>query len=187
MPRRARSRCPRCRSLRDADGKCSPQCRTRRKAAGNRARGSAAQQGYGREHRERFRSPVLARDPVCVLCGDAPSTQADHWPRSRKELVAQGLDPDAPRYGRGLRSACHKRETARHQPGGWNRRPSPSLGGGGGSWSWRDRAGSAGVMLLVRRQVSPNGVCSCAIDVEPQLGEQSTRSEDLAPLGTDSG
>lgn len=120
MPQRARSRCPRCRRLRDAQGRCSPQCRTQRKAAGNRARGSSTQQGYGSEHRELFRKPILARDPICTVCGDEPSTEADHWTRSRKELIVQGLDPNDPQYGRGVCSPCHKRETAKHQPGGWN-------------------------------------------------------------------
>lgn len=112
--------------MRDAEGSCSPQCRTRRKAAGNRARGSAALQGYGKAHRELFRAPVLERDPVCVLCGTTPSTHADHWPRSRKQLIAQGLDPDNPQYGRGLCASCHSRETANApgQAGGWNRRRS---------------------------------------------------------------
>ncbi|MGC9544010.1 holin [Streptomyces sp. UG1] len=123
MPTRARSRCPRCRQIRKPDGSCSPQCAKRRKAAGERARASSTQQGYGRDHRELFRKPVLARDPICVICGVEPSTDADHWPRSRKQLIAQGLDPNDPQYGRGLCSTCHKRETARHQPGGWNRRP----------------------------------------------------------------
>ncbi|WP_225859724.1 holin [Streptomyces albicerus] len=122
MPSRARSRCPRCRQIRKADGTCSSQCARRRKAAGERARGSSTQQGYGQEHRELFRKPVLERDPVCVLCGRAPATQADHHPLSRRELIAQGLDPNDPAYGRGLCAPCHSAETARHQPGGWNRR-----------------------------------------------------------------
>jgi 5-methylcytosine-specific restriction protein A len=88
---------------------------------GERARGSSTAQGYGAEHRDRFRAGVLARDPDCVLCGD-PATQADHHPLSRKELVARGLDPNDPEYGRGLCRPCHSSETAQHQPGGWHRR-----------------------------------------------------------------
>lgn len=69
---------------------------------------------------------MLARDPNCVLCLQAdrtePATVADHYPRSRRELVERGLDPDDPQHGRGLCSSCHGRATAQHQPGGWNAR-----------------------------------------------------------------
>ncbi len=82
------------------------------------ARGGARQRGYGKAH-ERFRRTVLRRDPQCVLCHSAPSTEADHWPWSRRELVARGLNPNDPQYGRGLCSTCHKQQTAKHQPGGW--------------------------------------------------------------------
>lgn len=120
MPSRARTRC-RCGRTHAGTGAC-PTCRSRARAQAERARGSTTQQGYTGEHVTRFRAQVLARDPTCVLCGDAPSTDADHWPRSRKELLAAGCDPNDPQYGRGLCSACHKNETARRQPGGWNRR-----------------------------------------------------------------
>jgi 5-methylcytosine-specific restriction protein A len=67
---------------------------------------------------------VLERDPLCVVHlerGDhVLATVADHYPRSRRELEALGLDPNDPEYGRGLCASCHSRETARHQPGGWN-------------------------------------------------------------------
>lgn len=122
MPSRPRTRCPRCHRMRDAKGQCSPHCRATRRARTQRARGSATQQGYGQQHREQFRKPVLERDPVCVVCGVEPSTEADHWPMSRKELIAAGLDPNDPRHGRGLCKRCHSSETAKHQPGGWNRR-----------------------------------------------------------------
>lgn len=56
---------------------------------------------------------------MCVLCGKAPSVVADHWPLSRRELVARGLDPNDPRYGRGLCADCDRAQTARRQPGGW--------------------------------------------------------------------
>jgi 5-methylcytosine-specific restriction protein A len=49
-----------------------------------------------------------------------PATVADHWPKSRKQLEAEGLDPNEPSYGRGLCASCHGKETAKHQPGGWN-------------------------------------------------------------------
>lgn len=85
----------------------------------DRARGTAAQRGYGRSHR-RFRRGVLTRDPVCVLCLLEPSVEADHWPLSRRELEQRGMDPNDPRHGRGLCHRCHSSETARNQPGGWN-------------------------------------------------------------------
>jgi 5-methylcytosine-specific restriction protein A len=64
---------------------------------------------------------VLDRDPICVLCELAVSTVADHYPHSRRELIALHLDPDDPQYGRGLCKRCHDTETATNQPGGWNR------------------------------------------------------------------
>ncbi|MGZ4589148.1 MAG: hypothetical protein ACXVX9_15245 [Mycobacteriaceae bacterium] len=82
-------------------------------------RGTASERGYtGRGHRG-FRLNVLARDPICVLCELAPSTVADHWPLSRRDLLAAGLDPNDPSRGRGLCKRCHDQSTAREQPGGW--------------------------------------------------------------------
>ncbi|WP_435610882.1 holin [Streptomyces sp. C10-9-1] len=86
-------------------------------------RRSAASKGYGREHEQRFRAGVLDRDRVCVVCRTEPATQADHWPLSKRELQARGLDEHDPRRGRGLCASCHSKETARHQPGGWNAGP----------------------------------------------------------------
>lgn len=80
-------------------------------------RGTARQRGYDRAH-ERFRRRVLRRDPRCVLCGEK-STDADHFPTSRRELVARGLNPNDPAYGRGLCHSCHSAQTSVNQPGGW--------------------------------------------------------------------
>lgn len=85
----------------------------------DRTRGTASQRGYGQRHRDTFRREVLKRNPVCVLCHVAPSTVADHWPLSRRELVERGLDPDDPARGRGLCKTCDSKQTARRQPGGW--------------------------------------------------------------------
>lgn len=82
-------------------------------------RGTSTARGYDRRHRRRFREGVLARDPICVMCLRRPSTEADHYPRSKRELIADGLDSNDPRYGRGLCKPCHSRETATHQPGGF--------------------------------------------------------------------
>jgi 5-methylcytosine-specific restriction enzyme A len=96
---------------------------TEHKRAADRQRGSAAERGYGSKAWRFARRVVLRRDPICVLCKRAFSTLADHWPISRRELVAMGVrDPDAPHRLRGLCGPCHSRETAREQPGGWNRR-----------------------------------------------------------------
>lgn len=99
-------------------GRC-PTC----KAKADRARGTAAERGYRSAGHRRFRELVLQRDPICVACQLAPSTVADHWPLSRRELVAQQLDADDPARGRGVCKRCHDRSTARHQPGGWHQRP----------------------------------------------------------------
>lgn len=109
-------------------GKC-PDCR----AEAEQKRGTARQRGYGRQHEQRFRPAVLARDPHCVCtdeshghrapCGK-PSVHADHWPLSRRDLVAAGEDPNDPKHGRGLCQPCHAKETANNpdQQGGWARR-----------------------------------------------------------------
>jgi 5-methylcytosine-specific restriction protein A len=69
---------------------------------------------------------VLERDALCVLCAGVGVTRlsevADHYPLSRRELVAADLDPNDPAHGRGLCKPHHDRETAVHQPGGWNAR-----------------------------------------------------------------
>lgn len=92
----------------------------------DQARGTATARGYTSRGHARFRRIVLARDPLCVLClaeGRQPpavATAADHWPLSRRELIAGGHNPDDPKQGRGLCKPHHDRETARHQPGGWH-------------------------------------------------------------------
>lgn len=106
---------PGCPEFTNQGGRCDDH---RREA--EQRRGSARQRGYGKGHETRFRPGVLARDPVCVLCDNAPSVHADHWPLDRRELTARGLDPDDPKHGRGLCGPCHSSETAQHQPGGWN-------------------------------------------------------------------
>lgn len=88
----------------------------------DRARGTAAQRGYGSGHRNRFRKGVLRKDPTCVICQLRPSTTADHWPDSRRDLERKGLDPNDPQYGRGLCAPCHSTHTAVTQAGGWNLR-----------------------------------------------------------------
>ena len=64
--------------------------------------------------------------PGCGSCSGTPcgalSTEADHYPLSRRELVEQGLNPNLAEHGRGLCKPCHSSHTAQAQPGGWNRR-----------------------------------------------------------------
>lgn len=105
-------------------------CPQHRRAAEQR-RGSATARGYGHAHRTTFRAGVLAKHPTCQCtttthhhptpCG-APTTDADHWPLDRRDLVRQRLNPNDPRYGRGLCHSCHSKSTAREQPGGFNTR-----------------------------------------------------------------
>lgn len=83
------------------------------------ARGTAASRGYGGKGHALFRTAVLTKNPICVLCHLAPSTAADHYPLSRRDLVLRHLNPNDPTHGRGLCAPCHNRETAQHQPGGW--------------------------------------------------------------------
>jgi 5-methylcytosine-specific restriction protein A len=83
-----------------------------------RDRGTFRQRGYGKAHDKRFRPGVLARDPVCVVCRQAPATVADHWPLDRVVLVRRGMDPDDPANGRGLCQSCHNSHTAKTRGGG---------------------------------------------------------------------
>lgn len=87
-------------------------------ARAEQARGTAAQRGYGSRW-ARKRRAYLTAHPICLLCGGIASV-ADHYPTSRRDLVAQGVaDPDADHRLRPLCASCHGRETAQHQPGGW--------------------------------------------------------------------
>ena len=95
------------------------KCRAHRRAA-DKARGTATERGYTSRGHRYFRNAVLQRDPICVTCGLRESTVADHYPRSRKELLEQGDNPNEPTFGRGLCKPCHDVETAQHQPGGWH-------------------------------------------------------------------
>lgn len=83
-----------------------------------------ARRGYKQAgHTKRFRPGVLAKDPTCVWPGcTEPSTVADHWPLTRKQLLARGMDPDDPRHGRGLCASHHGLHTAMTNPAGWAER-----------------------------------------------------------------
>lgn len=128
MPTRPPTRCGKCKRLHTDTGWCS-DCRLKaaaaRRRSADRDRPSASERGYGAEHRTRFRADVLDRDQVCVVCRQAPSTVADHWPLSRRELVARGLDPNDGRHGRGVCKPCHDRHTAATTDGGFRRGRKP--------------------------------------------------------------
>lgn len=86
-------------------------------------RPSARNRGYNAEHDRLFRCPVLARDPVCTIGGCThPSEHADHHPLTRRQLVAQGLNPNDPQHGRGLCAHHHNSHTASHDGGYGNPR-----------------------------------------------------------------
>jgi len=95
------------------------RCATHRKEADKR-RGTATDRGYTSKGHQRFRDAVLTQDPICVLCGIAQATVADHYPHDRKHLILIGLNPNNPQYGRGLCARCHNKQTAHNQPGGFN-------------------------------------------------------------------
>lgn len=87
--------------------------------AADHDRGTAAERGYTGAGHRRFREAVLDRDPICVVCHVRVATVADHYPHSRRELLAKGLDPNDPQYGRGLCKPDHDASTAERQPGGF--------------------------------------------------------------------
>lgn len=115
MPRKPRNPCsvPGCPEL-TVGGRCpahSAQAEAQRKERGNAV--------YGQSRWQRIRKRYLYDNPWCVLCG-RQATDADHYPLSRKALVARGVDPDTPTHLRPLCAPCHSKETAQHQPGGWH-------------------------------------------------------------------
>lgn len=119
MPRRAQRLCPHCHT--PYTGRC-PRCTAEDRDRRDQRRPSAQDRGYGKGHRA-FRAAVLARDPTCV-CPGCPhctlasrrcledASQADHYPRTRRELEAAGEDPNDPQHGRGLCASCHGYHTA---------------------------------------------------------------------------
>lgn len=115
MPRKPRTPCsvPGCPEL-TSGGRCEAHRREDtaiRKAAGNAA--------YSTSRWQRVRKAFLYKHPWCNLCG-VQATVADHYPLSRRQLLARGVDPDTPIHLRPLCAPCHNKETAQHQPGGWH-------------------------------------------------------------------
>lgn len=78
----------------------------------NAERESAADRGYGALWRKR-RDAFLAKHPDCTDCG-RKATVPDHAPKTRKQLVAEGVkDPDHERYLQPRCARCHNRRSAR--------------------------------------------------------------------------
>lgn len=103
------------------DGTNGSRCPEHR-AQAKRVRDSKTSVYKSAGHVKRFRPGVLERDAICVICGIRAAVVADHYPKSRQELVALGFDPDDPVHGRGLCVGCHNKATAHNQPGGWANR-----------------------------------------------------------------
>jgi 5-methylcytosine-specific restriction protein A len=115
MPRKPRVPCPQpgCPEL-TSGGACDDHRKQREEQ-----RGSNARKGGYDVRWQRIRKAFLYRNPWCVLCGRLANV-ADHWPLSRRELIARGEPkPDAPKHLRPLCVPCHNKETAKNQPGGF--------------------------------------------------------------------
>jgi 5-methylcytosine-specific restriction protein A len=111
MPSKSPTPC-RCGRKVVSHGKCET-CLSKSRRQIDRVRGNAGERGYGHDHREQFRLAVLKRDRwICRMCGGA-AVAADHYPSTRRELVAAGLNPNDPQYGRALCTTCHNRHTAK--------------------------------------------------------------------------
>ena len=73
---------------------------------------SRQSEGYGPEWSRR-RTAFLAKHPLCADCGE-PATDADHYPTTRRVLLAQGVaDPDADAYLVPRCAAHHRSRSAR--------------------------------------------------------------------------
>ena len=106
-----------CGTLHDSKG---GRCPTHARDA-DKGRGTARDRGYNTRGHQAFRDAVLTRDMVCVIPDCMQwATVADHYPHSRRELVDMHMNPNDPRFGRGLCLIHHSIETAQHQPGGFN-------------------------------------------------------------------
>lgn len=110
MPTKARRLCTRCGT--PVSGSRCTKCAARKRDTNNGWR-------YNDTEWKTSRLAYLLEYPVCCLCGE-PSFIPDHHPTSRRDLIAQGVtDPDAWHRLRPLCETCHRRETAKNQPGGF--------------------------------------------------------------------
>lgn len=111
--------------------KCDACTRAQRDRARTRGHNPYSTKGH-----QSFRRQVLARDPYCTCPGDSgrggcgkhhglcgnPSTIADHYPYERTELIDMRLNPNDPKFGRGLCKRCHDVKTGKTRPAGFNTR-----------------------------------------------------------------
>jgi 5-methylcytosine-specific restriction protein A len=114
MPRRVRKPCsqPGCSALTNG-GPCDDHKRQRE------SQRDGTSSAYKTTRWQRIRKRFLYLNPWCLLCAQQACV-ADHWPVSRRDLVAKGeADPDAFKHLRPLCVSCHNQETARNQPGGF--------------------------------------------------------------------
>lgn len=111
MPTAPKRPCPQagCPVLIDRDQRaCEQHARAR-----EQRRGNAGQRGYDHAWRK-LREQVLARDPVCTICHEAPSTDADHIVSRRNGGKDQMSNL------RGTCHPCHSSKTV-HEDGGFGR------------------------------------------------------------------
>jgi 5-methylcytosine-specific restriction protein A len=102
--------CPGCR--RTVRGRC-PHCTPATRKTTDDHRRSGETNPYGRPWKRNVRVPFLRANPLCVLCG-ALAEVPDHWPLTRRALIAQGVtDPDSFHRLRPLCLSCHARHGAR--------------------------------------------------------------------------
>jgi len=94
------------------------------------SRPSSHQRGYGRRW-QRIRRIILRRDPICKICGRAPSTEVDHI------IPREAGGTDDPDNLQGACKPCHSRKTAQ-EDGRW---------GGGGAIAQGARSGDRPVSL----------------------------------------
>ena len=104
-------------------GKCSEHRKAARRRS-ERGRPSAVERGYGKAWRK-TRTAFLRAFPTCIDCGDV-ATVADHAPRTRADLIAQGApDPDAFEHLEPRCASCHSSKTGREDGGYGNRKKKP--------------------------------------------------------------
>lgn len=142
MPDKRDTLCGTCGGRRPA-GKPCPTCRPKVQQTSDRMRGTAAERGYSGKSWRVARRARLRSSPYCECAGDLPQPRrgprigcgrhhgrcfaqadtADHFPRTRRELVAAGVtNPDRVIYLRSLCSSCHSSMTADDERtrGGWH-------------------------------------------------------------------
>ena len=125
MPTRAKRRCPRCR--RGYSGPVCERCKARDETIREK-HDDGAGEFYQTPEWRRISAHFLKHHPLCVLCEaegkSVPAKVADHYPTSRRDLLAQGIVyPDAWRRLRPLCLGHHRTETNRLQPGGFIAHP----------------------------------------------------------------